>query len=431
MSGYQEALTWMYGLESRGVKLGLAPMQAALSLRGNPHDGLRYLHVAGTNGKGSVCAMTERALRAAGYRTGWFSSPHLHRYVERIRINGRPIAEAEMARRLFSLRDDPRLPQLTFFEYTTVAAFEAFREHGCDVVVLEVGLGGRLDSTNVVSPTVTVVTNIGLDHMHVLGDNIRSIAREKAGIIKARAPLVTGVRDPVAAAVMTEKVRRMGTTSWRLGRDFSITPTGEKRGEPVYRVDVKDASIDGLQLALAGAHQPDNAACAVAALFALRGKGMEIPDAAIRAGLSKVSWPGRLEWLPAKDGLPAFLMDAAHNPDGCRTLARELVRRAHPGRVVLLFGAMLDKEHVGMLAALDGVVDKRVYVTPPVTRAGRAAKFLKLRPGVAASSVHAGLERAKKLAGPDGLVVVGGSIHLLGEVRADLLGLRSDPPIAM
>ena len=180
MSGYQEALTWMYGLESRGVKLGLAPMQAALSLRGNPHDGLRYLHVAGTNGKGSVCAMTERALRAAGYRTGWFSSPHLHRYVERIRINGRPIAEAEMARRLFSLRDDPRLPQLTFFEYTTVAAFEAFREHGCDVVVLEVGLGGRLDSTNVVSPTVTVVTNIGLDHMHVLGDNIRSIAREKA-----------------------------------------------------------------------------------------------------------------------------------------------------------------------------------------------------------------------------------------------------------
>ncbi len=232
MSGYQEALTWMYGLESRGVKLGLAPMQAALSLRGNPHDGLRYLHVAGTNGKGSVCAMTERALRAAGYRTGWFSSPHLHRYVERIRINGRPIAEAEMARRLFSLRDDPRLPQLTFFEYTTVAAFEAFREHGCDVVVLEVGLGGRLDSTNVVSPTVTVVTNIGLDHMHVLGDNIRSIAREKAGIIKARAPLVTGVRDPVAAAVMTEKVRRMGTTSWRLGRDFSITPTGEKRGEP-------------------------------------------------------------------------------------------------------------------------------------------------------------------------------------------------------
>lgn len=431
MSVYQEALTWIYGLESRGVKLGLGPMQAALALRGNPHDGLRYLHVAGTNGKGSVCAMAERALRAAGLRTGWFSSPHLHRYVERVRINGRPLAEAEMARRLFSLRDDRRLPPLTFFEYTTVAAFEAFRAHACDVVVLEVGLGGRLDSTNVVSPAVTVITNIGLDHVHILGDNVRSIAREKAGIIKGRAPLVSGVRDPVAAAVLTERVRRLGTTSWRIGRDFDLAQTGVSHGTPRYRAKVRDLVIDDLRVGLAGAHQPDNAACAAAALVALRGTGVDVPDAAIRTGLAKVRWPGRLEWLPSRAGQPAYLLDAAHNPDGCRTLAKELARRAHPGRVVLLFGAMVDKEHVPMLAALDAVVDKRVYVTPQVARAARAEKFPKLRPGVAATSVHAGLERATRLAGESGLVVVAGSIHLLGEVRAELLGLRCDPPIAM
>ena len=421
----------MYGLESRGVKLGLGPMQSALKVRGNPHEGLRYLHVAGTNGKGSVCAMAERALRAAGLRTGWFSSPHLHRYAERIRINGRPIGEAELGRRLLALRDDPRLPALTFFEYTTVAAFEAFREHACDVVVLEVGLGGRLDSTNVVTPTVTVVTNIGLDHTHILGDNVRSIAREKAGIIKARAPLVTSVRDRVAAAVLTERVQRVGTTSWRIGKDFGLTETGIVRGRLRYRATVREHHIDDISLGLLGGHQPDNAACAVAALVALRGKGLDVPDDAIRTGLAKVRWPGRLEWIPKKHGKPAYLLDAAHNPDGCRTLAKELVRRAHPGRVVLLFGAMVDKDHVPMLAALDDVVDKRVYVTPRVTRAARADKFRKIRPGTVASTVHAGLERANALAGPDGLVVVAGSIHLLGEVRADILGLRCDPPIAM
>jgi dihydrofolate synthase/folylpolyglutamate synthase len=348
-----------------------------------------------------------------------------------VRLNGRPIAEREMGRRLLELRDDARLPPLTFFEYTTLAAFEAFRAHGCDVVVLEVGLGGRLDSTNVVTPAVTVVTNIGLDHTHILGDSLRSIAREKAGIIKARAPHVSGVRDPVAAAVITERVRRAGTSSWRIDRDFELTPVGERRGRPVYEARVRDELIDNLTLGLSGAHQPDNAACAVAALVALRGRGLDVPNDAIRAGLAKVRWPGRLEWLPSKGGRPAFLLDAAHNPDGCRVLARELERRAHEGRVVLLFGAMVDKEHGPMLAALDGVVDKRIYVTPGVTRAARADKFPKLRPGVAARSVRAGLERAVKLAGPEGVVVVAGSIHLLGEVRADVLGLRCDPPIAM
>ena len=282
-----------------------------------------------------------------------------------------------------------------------------------------------------VTPAVTVVTNIGLDHMHILGDDVRSIAREKAGIIKSGALQVSCVRDPAAAAVIRDRVRSVGTTSWSIDRDFGVTQVGERRGRAVYQARVRDVLIDSITLGLLGSHQPDNAACAVAALVAMRGKGVDLSDTAIRTGLAKVRWPGRMEWLPAKPGRPAVLLDAAHNPDGCRTLANELRRRAHPGRVVLLFGAMADKEHTAMLAALDDVVDKRVYVTPQVTRAARADTFPKLRPGVPCKTVHAGLERAVRLAGSDGLVVVAGSIHLLGEVRADILGLRCDPPIAM
>ncbi len=444
MSRYQEALAWLYGLESRGIKLGLSRMEAALALRGDPHEGLRYLHVAGTNGKGSVCAMAERSLRAAGHKTGWFSSPHLHRYVERVRIGGRPLSEKEMASRIFSLRDDARLPPLTFFEYTTLAAFEAFRDHGCDVVVLEVGLGGRLDSTNVVTPTVSVITQLALDHTHILGNSLRAIAKEKAGIVKPGAPLVTSVRDRSALAVLRARAKAAGVPLSRLGADFQHQPSEQSAGRARgRRIDVRvgEHSLLGLRLSLDGAFQPENAACAVAALIALREGGLSVPDEAIRAGLARVRWPGRMESISAKRSRVgvATLIDAAHNPEGCVALAAELRRRLgeQAGRagakknVVLLFGAMVDKEHAPMLACFDGLVSRRVYVTPGVQRAAKAATFKALRPGVVADSVSAGIERAAKLAGPEGLMVVAGSIHLLGEVRAEILGLRQDPPIAM
>ena len=190
MKAYERELRWLYGLESRGIKLGLERVVTAAEARGHPERACRFVHVAGSNGKGSVATMLESVLRAAGYRTGQFASPHLQRYVERVRIGGRPISEREAARRLQELRTDARLRQLTFFEYTTLLAFEAFRDHACDVVLLEVGLGGRLDATNIVVPEVSVITSISFEHTHILGDTLPKIAREKAGVLK---PGITGV----------------------------------------------------------------------------------------------------------------------------------------------------------------------------------------------------------------------------------------------
>jgi folylpolyglutamate synthase/dihydropteroate synthase len=226
---YQDALRWLYGLESRGIKLGLERMLAAAEVRGHPERGVRYVHVAGTNGKGSVATMVESVLRTAGYHTGQFASPHLQRYVERVRIAGRPITESEAAARIESLRADDRLPALSFFEYTTMLAFEAFRDAQCDIVVLEVGLGGRLDSTNIVTPEVSVITNISLEHERILGNTVTKIAREKAGVLKPGVPCVVGTRSKSARRVIRARAQTVGAPVRWIDRDFersSGAPSG-------------------------------------------------------------------------------------------------------------------------------------------------------------------------------------------------------------
>lgn len=423
MSRYSDALAWLYGLESRGIKLGLERMEAAAALRGHPERGLTYLHIAGTNGKGSVAAMCESMLRAAGYRTGQFASPHLQRFVERVRIAGRPISEAAAARRIEELRADTRLPPLSFFEYTTLLAFEAFRDARCDVVVLEVGLGGRLDSTNIIDPAVCVITNISLEHQRILGDTHAKIAREKAGIIKPGIPVVVGVRGRSARRVITHRARSLGAPLRVIDRDFDSAWTNGK-----VRIRVGDRSYEDVKLGLRGRYQVDNAACAVAAVHELAREGIEVDELSVRTGLRRAKWPGRLEWLA---GSPAFLFDAAHNAAGCETLGRYLDDLAFPGKVVLLFGAMRDKDHRRMLAAFDDRVAKRIYVSSAVGRSQRPERFSGLRKGTVARSVRDGLARARRAAGPAGLVVVAGSVFVVSEVRALVKNARTDPPIAM
>jgi dihydrofolate synthase/folylpolyglutamate synthase len=416
-------LRWLYGVESRGIKLGLERMQAAAEVRGHPERFGRYVHVAGTNGKGSVAAMVESVLREAGYRTGQFASPHLQRYVERVRIAGRPISEREAAARIEGLREDHDLPSLSFFEYTTLLAFEAFRDARCDIVVLEVGLGGRLDSTNIVTPEVSIITNISLEHQRILGDTLSKIAREKAGVLKPGVPCVVGTRAKSARRVIRAQGRLVGAPLRWIDQDFAHSSDGA-----TLSVRVGDRRWDGLRLGLRGHYQADNAACALAAIVELVDRGFEISDENVRAGLRRAKWAGRLEW---HRGSPAFLFDAAHNASGCEALARYLDDLEFPGPVVLLFGAMRDKDHRRMLAAFDGRVARRIYVAPPLARAEHPERLARIRAGSVAKSVRDAVSRAKRAAGADGLVVTAGSIFLVSEARALVKNVRTDPPIAM
>ena len=423
MSRYRDALRWLYGLESRGIKLGLERMEAAAEVRGHPERGARYVHVAGTNGKGSVATMLESVLRAAGYRTGQFASPHLQRYVERVRIGGRPISEREAAKRIEELRSDDRLPPLSFFEYTTLLAFEAFRDAECDVVVLEVGLGGRLDSTNIVTPEATVITNISFEHQRILGDTLAKIAREKAGVLKPGVPCVVGARGKSVRRAISSRAKTVGAPLCWIDRDFESAWSGK-----TLSVRVGERSWDGLRLGLRGRYQADNAACALATLDQLGARGFEVGDDDVRGGLRRAKWPGRLEW---HRGHPAFLFDAAHNASGCETLSAYLDELSFPGPVVLLFGAMRDKDHRRMLAAFDGQVERRIYAAPAIYRSEHPERLSRIRTGTVARGVRDAVNRAKRAAGPDGLIVVAGSIFLVSEARALVKNVRTDPPIAM
>lgn len=404
---YDECLRWLYALQPRGIRLELDRMRAACALRGSPERALRVVHVAGTNGKGSVCAMLESALRAAGLRTGLYTSPHLHSFRERIRIAGEPISRDEVASRASEVRatlESPGAPLLTFFEVTTLIALEAFRDARCDVVVLEVGLGGRLDATNVIeAPLATAITSIALDHQQYLGTTIAEIAREKAGIAKRGVPLVVGRVDEEA---LTEIVAHAAAA-----------------GAPIVRAA---AAEEG---ALPGAFQRENLGVARAILDVLRERGLALEESAVRAGLAATRWPGRLETI---DGAPAVLVDAAHNPDGCRALAAHLASiPGSPAERVLVLGAMADKPWREMLAILRPHVGAVIAVAPAMTRAERAEVLAAEAGGTAAQTIAEGVDRARALAGEHGLVVCAGSIFVLAEARAHVLGIASEPAIPM
>jgi dihydrofolate synthase/folylpolyglutamate synthase len=243
---YQEAIRYLYGLAgSRGIRLDLSRMERAAVLRGDPQRAFRTIHVAGTNGKGSVSAMLAEMLITAGYRTGLYTSPHLHRYVERIRIDGKPVAEAALADRVAELREAFEGKEglaLTFFEMTTLLAFECFRAAGCEVAVIEVGMGGRLDATNIIAPDVSVITRIALDHTKILGSTVRRIAGEKAGIIKPGVPVVIGSRHEVARKTIVRRAREVGAPAHLIGRDFEPINGGRSlsvRAGPTQVADLR------------------------------------------------------------------------------------------------------------------------------------------------------------------------------------------------
>lgn len=424
---YEQAIAQLFAMSTRGIRLGIQRMEDALRYRGAPHGGLRCVQVAGTNGKGSVASMMAAVAQQAGYRTGLFTSPHLHRWVERIRVDGEELPEAEAGERIGEALEafsKPGAPEVTFFELTTLIALEVFRDRRCDIVLLETGLGGRLDATTAVHSEVGVITRVALDHTHLLGDTVEAIAREKAGMIKPGMPVVIGVRNPVAQRVILERAARLQAPVRLIDRDYHC----EADGCGGFSVVVMGQEFSGLRLALPGEHQFHNAACAVAALVEMqRHCGFTILPH-LPEGLLTTRWPGRLEVLAHE---PLLMIDAAHNPDGCRALADFVAAQEHRGSRVLVFGAMRDKDLSSMLRTLSPVFDHILYRSPDMARAAPYGMLNQVRKGERTRDITQALERARQLAGPEGLVVVAGSIFLIAAVRAQVLGVRSDPLIRM
>ena len=408
-----------------GIKLGLDNIRALCEALGRPERAYPTLIVAGTNGKGSVAAMVSTALTAAGHRTGRYTSPHLVSIEERFAIDGRAAptgAVAEALGRAFAaeqtLQREGRLTvDATFFELATAAAFELFREAEVDVAVLEVGLGGRFDATNVAEPLAGAITSIDLDHTAHLGGTIAEIAFEKAGVIKPGMTVVVGDRKAEALEVIDRVARAQGARQVR-ARDGAVADADIVDGRTLVTLRTPVRDYGRVALALGGRHQAENALVAVRLLESLPDLGIAVDGPAIVHALEHVEWPGRLQLVELAGGR-AVLLDAAHNVAGAGALAAYLAE-AWPVRVPLVFAAMRDKDATGMLAALGGSVSRMIFTAPPVDRATAPGDLVGLArasgltiPVEAVPGVGGALERAFGY-GPR--VVAAGSIFLLGEM---------------
>jgi dihydrofolate synthase/folylpolyglutamate synthase len=397
---YAEAIKFLYGLSWFGARFGLETTRALAERAGNPQNHLRFIHVAGTNGKGSTCAMLESIYRTAGLRVGLFTSPHLVSFRERIQVNRQLISQADVARLVDELRvllpNDPATPN-TLFEFAAVLALRYFAEQKCDLVIWETGLGGRLDATNIVTPLASVITNIGLDHQQWLGDTLVKIAAEKAGIIKPGVPVITAAEQPEVLRV--------------------IEAIAQEQRAPLSRVTGDTAQLP--QSALLGAHQSINAALALAAVQVLQHQ-IPVRDAAVQRGLDTVHWPGRLQLLARPNG-QRFLLDGAHNTAGVEVL-RAALRQHYPTvPPTLILGILGDKEWRTMCQILAPLA-ARILLVP--VRSERTTPPQELAEVCRGANPHATVKSCASLADAlqesarDSFVVIAGSLYLIGAALA-------------
>jgi dihydrofolate synthase/folylpolyglutamate synthase len=389
---------------------------------GNPQREYPCIHVAGTNGKGSACAMAESILRAAGYRTGLDTSPHLLRFNERIQINGAPVSDECLALATERVRAAAEAMEEApnWSEIITAVTLVAFAMEKVDAAVLEVGLGGEFDSTNVIdTPAAALIMNIGYDHMELLGNTLEEIASAKAGIIKSGGDVIVYRGEPGVEAVFERTAAERGARLHKADFD-SIRPVSESIDGQVFDV----CGYEGLRLPLAGPHQQRNAAVVITAMDVLREKGWHITEEDIRTGLAGVVWPARFEVI-SRD--PVFILDGGHNPQ-CLDAADDALRRLLPGkRVVFLVGMLRDKDVEEMVTRLRTVSDQYVTITPVSDRAMEAEELTKLirakgGQAVTGGDIARGIALARERAGKDGAVCCIGSLYLAGTVRSIMLG---------
>jgi dihydrofolate synthase/folylpolyglutamate synthase len=397
---YAEAIQFLYGLQLFGANFGLENTRKLAELIGNPQEKLRLIHVAGTNGKGSTCAMLESIYRAAGLRVGLFTSPHLVSFRERIQVNRQLIPEKELVRLVEKIQ--PLLKQFsaeqhpTMFEVVTVLALKFFDEQKCDLVIWETGLGGRLDATNIVTPLASVITNIGLDHQQWLGDTLEKIAAEKAGIIKSGIPIITAT-DEKSAQHVIEKVAR-------------------EKNAPLTRVRNSELRIQNSELSLLGEHQKTNAALARATVAILQNQ-IAVTEEKIRAGLANVSWSGRLQLIQRPNG-QKVLLDGAHNVDGAKVLCAALEQFFPQTRPVIIFGALADKNWSAICHRLAPLAEKIFTVPVASARTADARElanyFCAANPATEATAFE-NLAAAIIASKNEPFIIITGSLYLVGE----------------
>lgn len=426
---YEAARERLYELQQFGIHLGLDTISSLLSELGNPQERVPVLHVAGTNGKGSVAAITASILQAAGIRVGLYTSPHLLDFPERIQVQGQCIPED----RVVTLFDNIQALSFfavppTFFEVATAMAFQYFAEERVEIAVLEVGLGGRFDATNVCRPIGTVITNISFDHEKHLGSSLEAIAFEKAGIVKRHVPLVMGPVEPAVAGVLEEQARQKQVRTFKFGSEFrSVShPSGAFDFVGMHQHYVN------LRCALEGEHQTINAACAIAVLDAGVMPRTRIPERAIREGLEQVSWPGRLERLRRR---PVILCDGAHNPAAAECLKISLQRNLaeqRERRLILVVGMMQDKNLSAFLNTVAPLADVVILtqINSPRAASVRALKeALPVidRPVYERDAPEAAMDLATCLASENDLICVTGSLFLVGHVKSLMTGKAYEP----
>lgn len=422
---YNNTIEYLYGLQQYGMKFGLDNIRRLMSELGNPQQSFRTIHVAGTNGKGSTAAMIESILRTGRINTGLFTSPHLVSFTERIKVNNEEISEQEVIRladevRAVVERADDFSP--TFFEVVTAMAFLYFRKMKVDWAVLETGMGGRLDATNIISPEVSVITGIGYDHREFLGNTLRDIAREKAGIIKDNVPVVTSSQDSDVMKVIQSRVAETASELFRYGSEFSSSMASDNI-DSVWMDYYGRREYEDLHLPFAGEHQVMNASLAIKTVEIISEK-YHYMDLDIRKGLENTVWQGRLEMA---GHAPDILIDGAHNPPAAEALALHLKKRlaSKYKRIILIVGMMADKDIKGMMQPLLPMASEIIFASPAYGRAASVELLSAYADSLGfasrkAVSVSEALSAAEDLYKEGDIIVVTGSFYTIGEVKEAL-----------
>jgi dihydrofolate synthase/folylpolyglutamate synthase len=438
LAGYREAVEWITGLVSFGIKPGLKRMERLMDMLDHPERRLKFIHVAGTNGKGSTCAFLTKALLANGYDVGTFTSPYIEKYTNRIQYNGLDIPETELlklCRRLKPLVEEiagTELESPTMFEVSTALALMYYGTVTYpDYVVWETGLGGRLDSTNIVTPVVCVITNVGHDHMEILGDSLSKVAAEKAGIIKSGVPVVTACDQQEVLEVIRAKAAELQSPLYELGRQFSYEVRSVELNRQMIHWTGPFCRYESLTVGLNGPHQLKNASVAMMVLEVLRQyQALVVEEEHLYAGFAEARWPGRLEVVSEN---PRILLDGAHNPEGAESLARALEGPAYARRKLhLMMGMISTKNHTGYLEHILPIADTVIFTEPDFHKKLDAAKLAELAMPLASRITpqpvifiepdwKKALERLTALTSPGDLAVVSGTLYLISDVRTWIL----------
>jgi dihydrofolate synthase/folylpolyglutamate synthase len=417
---YQQSLDYLYNLEKFGMIFGLTQMERILNAIGNPHKEIQVIHIGGTNGKGSTAAMMSSILQKEGYRVGLYTSPHLVRFTERIKVNGKEIEEEEVATLAEWMKKeieaaDITLP-FTFFDFTTAMALHYFKQRLVDLTILEVGLGGRLDSTNVVDPLISIITNIAKDHEEYLGKSISKIAREKAGIIKKGRPLITAATQPQVLRLFSKICQEKGAPYFRVGKEFRYV----RAEDGDFHYEGLNRKLWSIHLNLKGYHQILNATTALGTMEVLEDLGYRVSTDAMIDGLREVDWPGRLEMVSSS---PRVILDGAHNPAGVLAIQESLEKEFQYQHLILLIGIMKDKDIQSMLHLLAPLADHIILTRPQTDRAASPDLLKKLlgRNGKKAEVIEnlkEAIEKGLSLTQKEDLLCITGSLYTVGEARA-------------